>query len=135
VTTSADRAVYLDSSAIVKLVVAEPESAALRAHLRSPASLVSSALARTEVQRSVAAVGPAAQRRALDVLRRLELIRIGDQVLDGAGTLEPPGVHSLDAIHLATAGLLGDGLAHLVTYDRRMADAATALGIEVVAPR
>jgi len=82
---NAERAIYLDSSAIVKLAVAEAESAALRHYLRGRAPLVSSALARTEVARALLPIGAAAVRRGLDVLRRIELVRISDRILVAAG--------------------------------------------------
>ena len=128
------RATYLDSSAIVKLVVAEPESQALRAHLRRRRPLVSSALARTEVLRALLPAGGIAMSRSREVLRRLDLVRINDRVLDMAGTLEPAQVRSLDAIHLATAQLLGEDLAQVVTYDDRMAEAARSLGLKTTSP-
>jgi predicted nucleic acid-binding protein len=131
---SADRVTYLDSSAIVKLVVREPESTALRGYLRRKRPLVSSALARTEVARAVLALGAAAARRAQDVLGRIELVRVNDRILVAAGTILPPDVRSLDAIHLATAALLASNLGELVTYDARLASAARANGIRVVAP-
>ena len=128
------RATYLDSSAIVKLVVAEPESRALRAHLRRRKPLLSSALARTEVLRALLPAGAIAMALGRDVLRRLDLIRINDRVLDMAGTLQPAEVRSLDAIHLATAQLLGEDLSQVITYDDRMADAARSLGLKTTAP-
>jgi len=128
------RAVYLDSSAIVKLVIAEPESADLRAHLRRRRPLVSSALARTEVLRAALPFGEAILSRSREVLRRLDLVRINDRILEAAGVLMPAEPRSLDAIHLATAGLLGADLSQLITYDERMADAARLVGIKVVAP-
>jgi predicted nucleic acid-binding protein len=131
---SAKRATYLDSSAIVKLVVHEPESAALSRYLRGRRPIVASALARVEVLRVSASFGLPAQERAHDVLNRLELIRINDRVLSLAGGLLPPELRSLDAIHLATASLLGDTLGKVVTYDVRMAEAARGLGWSVVAP-
>lgn len=111
---SARRATYLDSSAIVKLVVHEPESAALSRYLRGRRPIVASALARVEVLRVTASFGLPAQDRAHDVLNRLELIRINDRVLTLAGLLPPPELRSLDAIHLATASLLGDSLGKVV---------------------
>jgi predicted nucleic acid-binding protein len=129
------RATYLDSSAVVKLVVAEPESSALRAHLRRRRPLVSSALARTEVLRALLPAGEMALSRGRDVLRRLDLVRINDLVLDAAGILEPAQIRSLDAIHLATAQLLGGDLRQVVTYDDRMADAARQLGLKTASPR
>jgi uncharacterized protein len=131
---SAERALYLDSSAIVKLAVAEPESAALRRYLRRRRPLVTSALARTEVARAMLPLGPAAVRRGLDVLGRLELVRVSDRILADAGAVLPPEVRSLDAIHLATMRHLGASLARVVTYDERMSTAAAALGLAVLAP-
>jgi uncharacterized protein len=102
-----ERAVYLDSSAIVKLAVGEPESAALRSYLRRRRPLVSSALARTEVARALLPLGEPAVRRGREVLARLELIRISDRILAAAGSLLPAELRMLDAIHLATAQQLG----------------------------
>lgn len=109
------RATYLDSSAIVKLAVREPESSALRAHLRRRGPLVTSALARTEVIRALLPIGDRGVSRGLDVLRRLDILRVNDRVLAAAGTLFPIEGRSLDAIHLATAAQLGVELRHVVT--------------------
>ena len=133
---SAERKVtYLDSSAIVKLVIAEAESDALRRHLSTRRPLVSSALARTEVARALMPSGPQALARGHDVLRRIQLLRINDRVLGEAGAMEPAELGSLDAIHLASAQQLGASIAHIVTYDERLADAARASGWAVAAPR
>lgn len=131
---SADRATYLDSSAIVKLAVREPESAALRRYLRRKRSLVTSALARTEVARALLPLGRAAVARGEDVLLRLDVVRVNDRVLRAAGVLLPADLRSLDAIHLATAAALETDLARMCTYDAHLADAAAAMGIAVVAP-
>ena len=128
------RATYLDSSAIVKLVVAEPESSALRRYLRRRKPYVSSALARTEVARSVLPFGPAALQRGDTVLALIDLIRVSDTILRAAGNLLPEDVRTLDALHLATAQQLGVDLARVVTYDSRMQAAAEALGLDVNAP-
>jgi len=128
------RAIYLDSSAVVKLAIAETESAALRKYLRRRRPLVSSALARTEVLRALLPAGKAAVSRGRDVLLALDLVRINGQVLEAAGSLLPAEVRSLDAIHLATAELLGDDLDRIVTYDARMADAAKQLGFRITTP-
>jgi predicted nucleic acid-binding protein len=69
------------------------------------------------------------------VLTRLDLIRISTGVLDDAAVLLPDDLGSLDAIHLATARRLGQDLGTIVTYDERMAEAASHLGHRVVAPR
>ncbi len=131
---TADRAIYLDSSAIVKLVVQEKESAALRRYLRRRAPLVVSALARTEVARALLPLGPTAVQRGHDVLTSLELIRVTDRILVEAGSLLPAEIRSLDAIHLATMRQLGVSLRRLVTYDNRMSVTARELGIAAVAP-
>ena len=131
---SAERVTYLDSSAIVKLAVEEPESAALRRYLRRRRPFVTSALARTEVARALLPLGQAAVRRGQDVLSRVDLVRVNERVLSTAGTLLPVKLRSLDAIHLATAQQLGSDLARVVTYDERMAAAAEALGWSVAAP-
>jgi predicted nucleic acid-binding protein len=128
-------AVYLDSSAIVKLAVREPESDALRRHLRRRRPWVSSALARTEVLRSLLASGEDAVAAGRAVLARCDLVRVNDRVLNLAGTMGPAEVRSLDAIHLATAERLRDEVSEVVVYDQRMADAARQRGHRVASPR
>lgn len=127
-------AVYVDSSAIVKLAVREPESAALRRYLQRKAPLVASALARAEVLRALLPAGEEAVARGRSVLQRFDLLRINDRVLNEAGALLPAELRTLDAIHLAAARRLGDDLRALVTYDSRMAEAATQLDYRVVSP-
>lgn len=131
---STSRVTYLDSSAIVKLVVREPESKALRQYLRRRRPVVSSALARAEVTRAVFPLGEGAVGRASDVLGYIDLIRISNRVLTAAGTFEPSDLRTLDAIHLATAGLLGDSLTRFVCYDERLSQFAQAYGWTVHAP-
>jgi uncharacterized protein len=129
------RLTYIDSSAIVKLAVAEPESAALRRYLSRRQPLVSSALARTDVARALLPAGSEAVARGEDVLRRIQLLRVNDRVLTEAGRLLPSELRSLDAIHLASAREFGSALRQIVTYDERMAAAAEAAGWTVAAPR
>lgn len=131
---SGDRATYVDSSAIVKLALSEDESSALRRYLRRRRPLVVSALASTEVARALLPLGRPAVRRGQEVLGRIELIRISDRVLRDAGSLQPPSLRSLDAIHLATMRLLGTSLQRLVTYDVRLGAAAVTMGIPTVGP-
>jgi predicted nucleic acid-binding protein len=131
---SAERATYLDSSAIVKLVVREPESAALRRYLRHRRPLISSVLARTEVARALLLLGPDVVAQGQEVLTRFGLARVNDSVLSAAGSMLPVNIRSLDAIHLATAQRLGADLARIVTYDERMSLAAQTLGLAVAAP-
>ncbi len=131
---NAERAIYLDSSAIVKLAVAETESPALRRYLRRREPFVVSPLARTEVARALLPLGPAAVQRGQEVLSRVELIRVSDRILLDAGSLLPAQLRSLDAIHLATMRRLGGSLRRVVTYDTRMAAAASSMGMTTVAP-
>lgn len=127
--------VYLDSSALVKLVVTEPETAALRRYLRAHPERVSSALARVEVCRALRRAGAteATLRRADQVLGRIALVAIDDPLLRAAAALSPSGLRSLDAVHLATALSL-DGLDAVVTYDRRLDAAAAQTGLVVASP-
>ncbi len=131
---SAERVTYIDASAIVKLVVAEPESKVLRRYLARRQPLVSSALARIEVARALMPSGPEAVARGEDALRRIQLLRLNDRVLTEAGRLQPAELRSLDAIHLASAGQLGASVRQIVTYDERMASAARAAGLKVGSP-
>jgi len=131
---SAEKVTYLDSSAIVKLVVHEAESTALRAHLRRRQPLVSSALARTEVIRSLLPFGDQAIARGHEVLATVDLVRINDRILRAAGELEPAELRSLDAIHLASAQQFETELRHIVTYDTRMIDGAHLLGLKTATP-
>lgn len=126
---------YLDTSALVKLVVAEAQSAALRQWLgvieRQP---VAGDLARTELMRAVRRVAPDRALRAREVLDSITLIEISTAIVEAAARLDPTSLRSLDAIHLATALELGDDLEALVTYDDRLASAARSVGLAVVAP-
>lgn len=127
--------VYLDSSALVKLVVAESESAALQRELRGEPERASCALARVEVVRAVRPHGAAAVARARRLLRRLDLIQLDEELLDAAAMVDGGLLRSLDAIHLAAALLLGDSLTSVITYDQSMTAAAAAVGLTVSAPR
>lgn len=124
---------YLDASALVKLVVKEPESHALERWLGGRDDIVSCNLARTEVVRAVWPSGNAARGRARRLIDEIELVQLDDELLDHAGELEGL-LRSLDAIHLAAALELDDELEVVVTYDGRMARAAEMLGLPVVAP-
>jgi predicted nucleic acid-binding protein len=131
---SAERATYLDASALVKLAIHEPESAGLHRYLSRRRPLLSSALSRTEVTRALVPLGARATMRGYELLARIDLLRVSDRVLNAAGTLDPMDLRSLDAIHLSTALQLGSDLARIVTYDRRMSQAASMLGMTVVSP-
>jgi len=131
---SAVRVTYLDASALIKLAIHEPESDGLRRYVSRRRPLLSSALSRTEVIRALLPLGSPATRRGYDVLRRIDLVRVNDRILDAAATMEPMDLRSLDAIHLSTALQLGPALARIVTYDRRMIDASSLLDLAVASP-
>lgn len=127
--------IYLESSALVKLIAAEPGSSALRAYLAGQKGRVSSQLTRVEVLRAVRRTDRSelTLRRAEQALAIIALTPVDEPVLARAASLEPPRLRSLDAIHLATA-LSIDGLDAFVTYDHRLADAAREAGLAVVSP-
>lgn len=126
---------YLDTSALVRLVVAEAETDALRAWLvGAERDAVSSDLARTELLRAVRRATPDRVVQARAVLDAVTLLEVSTAIFEEAGRLDPVIVRSLDAVHLAAALSLGDDLEGLVTYDSRLAEAASANGIVVIAP-
>ncbi|MDH4144111.1 MAG: type II toxin-antitoxin system VapC family toxin [Acidimicrobiia bacterium] len=128
-------AFYLDTSVLVKLVVAASETEALRSWLLAAGrDLVASDLVRTELMRAVRRVVPERALQARQVLDSIVLIEVTSAVFAAAGRLDPPTLRSLDAIHVAAALDLGDDLDGLVTYDDRLAAAATANGLTVLAP-
>ncbi len=129
--------IYLDSSALVKLIHVEQESRALRRYLRRyrDDSFVTSALSRVEVVRAVLGGGSEAIQLARDQLSRLDQIALDATALDEAATLSPDTrLRSLDAVHLAAARIVGSELRSLITYDLRMAEAARRLGLLVEVP-
>lgn len=130
----ARKLLYLDSSAIVKLVVPEPETKALREFLRSWPERVSSVVARIEVERVARRLGGGAIRRARTVMSRIALVEIDDEVVRTAASLDPPTLRTLDAIHLATVLSLRSELGVVCVYDSRLAAAASAKGIEAAGP-
>lgn len=126
---------YLDTSALVKLVVSEAETAALRAWMgeaeRTP---VSCDLARTELLRAVRRAAPDRVVQARAVLDSITLIEVTTSVFEEAGRLDPTVLRSLDAVHLAAALSLGDDLDGIITYDERFAEAAQSNGVPVTSP-
>lgn len=128
-------AYYLDTSALVKLVVAEPETDALREWLgeedRHP---LASDLGRTELMRAVRRVAPDRLVRVREVLDGLTLVELSTSAFEGAARLAPTALRSLDALHLAAALSLGDDLDGIVTYDDRLVAAAEANGIPALGP-
>jgi uncharacterized protein len=128
--------IYLDSSAVVKLVHAEAESPALRAWLdeRAETGWISSVLAEAESFRALARYAPEAVIRLHPVLDQIDLIDMNPRVRILTQTVRPVTVRSLDAIHLGTALTIRGALTSFVTYDKRLLDAATAAGLPADSP-
>ena len=128
-------AFYVDTSAAVKLVVAEAETAALVAWTAVPGrELVSSDLLRTELLRATRRAAPHAMLQARAVLDTLTLLVLRTSLFERAAELSPPLLRSLDALHLAAALDLGDDLEGIVTYDDRLAEAVHLHGVATIAP-
>ena len=129
------RYAYLDSSAIVKLVVADPETPALEQDLARRAGLLSSRLGAAELRRAARRSG---QRRVLqqidDVFESLVFVEISIAILERAGAMGPDDLGTLDAIHLATAESLDVSPMDFITYDARLAKAAAEHGLSVCQP-
>jgi uncharacterized protein len=128
--------IYLDSAAVVKLVHAEPESAALRSWLDERADIqwISSVLTEIESFRALARYAPEAASRLPAVLDQIDLIDLDQRIRMLGQTVTPATVRSLDAIHLGTALRSRSSLTSFVTYDKRLLDAAQAAGLPIDAP-
>ena len=128
--------IYLDSSALLKLLVQEQESDALETWLagRTDLPTVTSALARVEVLRATRRLDSGRLPDAVSLLAQLDQVPMADRVLDVAGELGPDTLRSLDAIHLASALALAPDVVAFVTYDQRLYDAAGSAGLPAVAP-
>ena len=128
--------IYLDSAAVVKLVHAEAESAALRDWLdeRAETGWISSVLTEIESFRALARYAPDAMSRLPDVLDQIDLIGLDPPIRILAQTARPASVRSLDAIHLGTALHARQKLTSFVTYDKRLLDAALGAGLPADAP-
>jgi len=122
---------YLDASAITKLVISESETAELQADV-SKQALITSRVAVVEVGKAVARSNPDAD--AQPVLSRFAFVEIDAELAQLAAATGTPELRSLDAIHLASALQLGGVVAAFVTYDDRQAAAARELGFSVRSP-
>lgn len=128
--------IYLDSSALVKLALTEPESRALTTWLaeRTDQALVSSALHRAEVLRAIWLAEPGALPRGQRVIRRIGRVALSYEVLDNAATLPPGRIGTAAAIHLASALAIRPDLVAFVAYDAALLDAAREAGLPVDSP-
>jgi predicted nucleic acid-binding protein len=126
--------VYLDASALVKLVAPEAGSDAMASFVAAHRSQATSVVGLVEVRRAAVRRPGVTEARVDDVLVRVIGIAFDPEVAAAAATIGPPTLRTLDAIHLASAAALGADLEALVTYDRRLLDAARALGMPVASP-
>jgi len=126
--------IYVDSSALVKLVV-EPESVPLRDVLERDADQITSAIVEIEVVRAVRRTVPELTAQAQRVVSQIGVVEPTEAIRARAARLDPVTLRSLDALHLATALEVRDELDGFVTYDGRMANAAQTLGLAVLAPK
>ena len=124
---------YLDSSAILKFIFAEPERPALVKALISPA--ISSELARLEVKRAVYRMQPKNIALANEELARISFVIVSNQVLKIAEAFTANvSLATLDSIHVATVLTLGKKVDGIITYDKQMIANAEKMGIKVLSP-
>ncbi len=128
--------IYLDSSALLKLVFQEHESDVLQDWLavRPGVPTVSSELAEVEVLRACRRIDAAALADARSLLGQLDLVPLAGAVVELAGDVGGPDLRNLDALHLASALLLGADLGTFVAYDHRLLEAAAHAGLETHQP-
>jgi len=127
---------YLDSSALVKLILPEPESETLIEFLSEFPGLISSEIARVEVVRATRRVSRASNvmKRAERVLESVHLLRVDPKIVLTASQLNPPSLRTVDAIHLASALELPSDLTSFVAYDKALQSAAAAYGLRLKTP-
>lgn len=118
----------------MKLPLREAEEDALLGELAEWDGYVSSALLAVEAIRACARYGKRYADDARLFLEGLALLPLDEAVLAEAASLQPVGLRSLDALHLATALSVGDEIGSFITYDQRLADAASGQGLNVIRP-
>ncbi|MGI9161743.1 MAG: type II toxin-antitoxin system VapC family toxin [Mycobacterium sp.] len=128
--------IYLDTSAMVKLVVVEPESAVLidwlNEHDDTP--LATSVIGHIELLRAAMRAGPTVTAGARRLLDSVDGLILTDEIVEQAGALAPPELRTLDAVHLATALVYRRSITALCAYDNRLLSAARAYGLTVSSP-
>lgn len=127
---------YADTSAVMKLLVDEDHTSAMAAFFdeHEDWDWASSSLLRIEVARAIARLRPEWLPDAQELLGQFSYIPIDDEIVERAMIEPDRGLRSLDAIHLATARSVGDGLAALVSYDEQLLTAATDAELPVASP-
>jgi len=131
--------IYMDTSALTKLLIAEPETPELRNWLTSQIdqgdSAATSALGRVELMRTVARYGDISQAdRARYLLDGLDILPLTEPMMSLAESIGPATLRSLDAIHLAAAAYFDQELTAFVTYDHRLMTGCRDIGIATASP-
>jgi uncharacterized protein len=128
---------YADTSAVIKLLAEEAHSKAFAAFYDAhpDAEWVSSTLLKIEVTRAVTRARPALLPDAHDLLLAFSCIAMDEDIVQGAMNEPDRGLRSLDAIHLATARVLGPDLDAVVSYDDRLVRAANEAGLPTLSPQ
>ena len=129
--------IYLDPTAIMKLITVTPESPALTdyLHVHTDTTWFTCALSRADVMRAADAIHPDATEQAQHVLAGLDLVAVTDRLLDAAIALTPAPRRTVDALHIAAALSAGPRLQTLITYDPELAHAAAEHNINAIHPR
>ena len=124
---------YMDSSAIIKLIKPEKESATLIKKL--PPSLITSRISRVEVARTIAKHEPDLLTTAYDILADIQMIPVEDSIITIAENLPVYiALRSLDSLHMASALHIRNALMGIITYDKEMVRAGIALGFNTLSP-
>jgi uncharacterized protein len=128
--------IYVDTSALIKIVLEEAESTALRRYLheRDAGALASSKLLAVEARRGVLRDRPERLPAIDRALADVSLLDVSDAVIESASRLPDPMLRSLDSIHLATALLIREDVDVLVSYDDRLTAAAASHGLKTASP-
>jgi predicted nucleic acid-binding protein len=131
--------IYMDTSALTKLLIAENETPDLQAWLAERSGqgeyAATSALGRVELMRVVARYGePGQSERARYLLDGLDILPLTEPVMALAEAIGPPTLRSLDAIHLAAAAQIERELTAFITYDRRLLDGCREIGLATASP-
>ncbi len=125
---------YADASALVKLLLQESGSDELRQYLSLDRELITSRVATVEVRRAIARSTTPDDAALAELWHRIGLMELDAEVAEAASQALPANLCSLDAIHLASALALRGDVGSVVTYDRRLAEAVRAAGMDVVSP-
>ena len=124
---------YIDSSAILKLIKPEKESAALIK--KFPSALIASRISRVEVTRTIIRFEPDLLDSTYDVLADIQMVPVEDSIITIAENLPQfINLRSLDSLHIASALAIKNVLKGIITYDKEMVIAANALGFKTLSP-